>query len=101
MYISDGENVYPAEVEDALMGFDKLADAGVIGVPDEKWGEVGLAVVVPATGVELSEEEVIEYCRGKLAKYKIPKKVVFIEALHRTATGKILKKELKTQFIQQ
>ena len=101
MYISGGENVYPAEVEDVLVGFDKLADAGVIGVPDEKWGESGLAVVVPAPGVELSEEEVIEYCRGKLAKYKIPKKVAFVEALPRTATGKILKKELKAQFIQE
>jgi fatty-acyl-CoA synthase len=99
MYISGGENVYPAEVEDVLMGFDKVADVGVIGVPDEKWGEVGLAVVVPTPGVDLSEEEVIEFCKGKLAKYKIPKKVAFTEALPRTATGKILKKDLKAQFI--
>ena len=100
MYISGGENVYPAEVEDVLMSFDKIADAGVIGVPDEKWGEVGMAIVVPTPGVEISEEEVIEFCRGKLAKYKIPKKVAFVEALPRTATGKILKKELKAQFIE-
>ncbi|NPV59583.1 MAG: o-succinylbenzoate--CoA ligase [Actinobacteria bacterium] len=99
MYISGGENVYPAEVEDVLMGFEKIADAGVIGIPDEKWGEVGLAVVVPTPGMEVTEEEVIEFCQGKLAKYKIPKKVVFVEALPRTATGKILKKELKAQFI--
>ncbi|MBC7246664.1 MAG: long-chain fatty acid--CoA ligase [Actinobacteria bacterium] len=98
MYISGGENVYPAEVEDVLMSFEKIADAGVIGIPDEKWGEVGMAVVVPKPGVELSEEEVIQFCRGKLAKYKIPKKVVFAESLPRTATGKILKKELKSQF---
>jgi len=98
MYISGGENVYPAEVEDALMGFEKIADAGVIGIADEKWGEVGLAVVVPAPGIEVSEEEVIEFCKGKLAKYKIPKRVAFVEALPRTATGKILKKELKAQF---
>lgn len=98
MYISGGENVYPAEVEDVLMGFGKVADVGVIGVSDEKWGEVGLAVVVPTPGVEVSEEEVIEFCRGKLAKYKIPKRVAFVEALPRTATGKILKKELKAQF---
>lgn len=100
MYISGGENVYPAEVEDTLMGFEKIADAGVIGIPDDKWGEVGLAVVVPTPGVEVSEEEVIEFCRGKLAKYKIPKRVAFVEALPRTATGKILKKELKAQFIE-
>ncbi len=98
MYISGGENVYPAEVEDVLMSFEKIADAGVIGIADEKWGEVGMAVVVPAPGVELSEEEVIDFCRGKLAKYKIPKKVVFAEALPRTATGKMLKKELKAQY---
>lgn len=99
MYISGGENVYPAEVEDVLMGFEKIADVGVIGVPDEKWGEVGLAVVVPTPGVDLSEDEVIEFCKGKLAKYKIPKKAAFTESLPRTATGKILKKELKAQFI--
>ncbi len=99
MYISGGENVYPAEVEDVLMGFDKIADVGVIGVPDEKWGEVGLAVIVPTPGVDLSEDEVIGFCKGKLAKYKIPKKVAFQESLPRTATGKILKKELKAQFI--
>lgn len=98
MYISGGENVYPAEVEDVLMGFDKLADAGVIGIPDERWGEIGLAVVVPKPDIEVTEAEVIDFCRGKLAKYKIPKKVAFVEALPRTATGKILKKELKVQF---
>ena len=62
---------------------------------------MGLAVVVPTPGVEVTEEEIISYCQGKLAKYKIPKKVVFVEALPRTATGKILKKELKAQFIDQ
>ena len=99
MYISGGENVYPAEVEDVLMGFAKIVDAGVIGIPDDKWGEVGLAAVVPAPGVEVAEEEVMDFCRGKLAKYKVPKKVVFVDALPRTATGKILKKELKARFI--
>jgi fatty-acyl-CoA synthase len=98
MYISGGENVYPAEVEDVIMGFEKVADVGVIGIPDEKWGEVGLAVVVPKPGVEITEEEVINFCQGKLAKYKIPKKVVFAEALPRTATGKILKKELRAMY---
>lgn len=98
MYISGGENVYPAEVEDVLMSFEKIADVGVIGIPDEKWGEVGLAVVVPAPGVDVTEEEIVEFCRGKLAKYKIPKKVVFVDSLPRTATGKILKKELKARF---
>jgi fatty-acyl-CoA synthase len=98
MYISGGENVYPAEVEDAIMGFDRVGDVGVIGIPDEKWGEVGMAIVVPKPGEEVSEESVIEFCKGRLAKYKVPKKVLFTEELPRTATGKILKKVLKAQY---
>jgi fatty-acyl-CoA synthase len=98
MYISGGENVYPAEVEDVIMGFSEVADVGVIGIPDETWGEVGMAVVVKAPGIEVTEERIIEQCRGKLAKYKIPKKVTFIEELPRTLTGKILKKDLRASF---
>lgn len=98
MYISGGENVYPAEVEDVIMGHEKVADVGVIGIPDERWGEVGMAIVVPSPDVELTEEEIIEYCRGKLAGYKRPRKVAFIDALPRTLTGKILKKDLRAQF---
>ena len=98
MYISGGENVYPAEVEDVILRQENVDDVGVIGVMDEKWGEVGLAVVVPREGVELTEEEIIEFCEGRLAKYKIPKKVIFVEELPRTATGKILKKELRDLY---
>ena len=101
MYISGGENVYPAEVEDALMGCDQVADAGVIGIPDEKWGEVGMAIVVPKPGVTATEESIINYCRGKLGKYKIPRRVLFVKELPRTATGKILKKELKARYCPQ
>lgn len=99
MYISGGENVYPAEVEDVLMKYDKVADAGVIGIPDDKWGEVGMAVIVKKAGVEVTEKEVIDFCKNMLAKYKIPKKVVFTDALPRTATGKILKKTLREKFL--
>lgn len=99
MYISGGENVYPAEVEDAIMGLDKVADVGVIGIPDERWGEVGMAIVVPKPGQAVTEGEVVEFCKGRLAKYKVPKKVIFAEQLPRTATGKILKKELKAQYL--
>ena len=98
MYISGGENVYPAEVEDAIMGFHPVADVGVIGIADEKWGEVGMAIVVPKPGEEITEEGVIEFCKGKLAKFKVPKKVLFTEELPRTATGKILKKVLKAEY---
>ena len=99
MYISGGENVYPAEVEDVLMSFPKIADAGVIGIPDDKWGEVGLAVVVKKPDTEVTESEIIEYCASKLAKYKTPKKVEFTDALPRTLTGKILKKDMRAQYI--
>ncbi len=98
MYISGGENVYPAEVEDVIMSFAGVADVGVIGVPDEQWGEVGMAVVVKAPDSEITEEKIVEQCRGKLAKYKIPKRVAFVDQLPRTLTGKILKKELRAQF---
>ncbi len=99
MYISGGENVYPAEVEDVLMSHTAVADAGVIGVPDEKWVEVGLAVLVRAPEANVTEEEIIDYCKGKLAGFKRPRKVVFIDQLPRTLTGKILKKDLRNLYI--
>lgn len=98
MYISGGENVYPAEVEDVLMGFPQVADAGVIGVPDDKWGESGMAILVKAPDVDVTEAEIIEACKEKLAGYKVPRKVAFVEELPRTLTGKILKKDLRKQF---
>jgi fatty-acyl-CoA synthase len=99
MYISGGENVYPAEVEDVIMQMPQVADCGVIGIPDEKWGEVGLAIVVKTPNLDISAEEVIDYCRNKLAGYKRPRQVVFTDALPRTLTGKILKKDLRAAYI--
>ncbi len=98
MYISGGENVYPAEVEDVMMGFEGIADVGVFGIDDEKWGEVGAAVVVLEPGVEINGEDIINQCKEKLAKYKVPKKIIFTDELPRTTTGKILKRELKAKF---
>ena len=98
MFISGGENVYPAEVEDVLMGLPQVADAGVIGIPDEKWGESGMAILVKAPETEVTETEIIELCKQKLAKYKVPKKVAFVDELPRTLTGKILKKDLREKF---
>ncbi len=95
MYISGGENVYPAEVEKFLHTHPGIAEAVVIGVPDEKWGEAGKAFVVPSPGYDLSPEAVLEFCRGKLAKYKIPKYVEIVAALPRGDTGKIDRKRLK------
>jgi fatty-acyl-CoA synthase len=99
MFISGGENVYPAEVENVIYHHPAVAEVAVIGVPHPKWQEVGMAIVVLKEGFTLSEEEVIEFCQGKLARYKIPKSVAFIDQLPRTAAGKVLKRELRQQYI--
>lgn len=98
MFISGGENVYPAEVESVIYHHPAVAEVAVIGVPHPKWQEVGKAVVVVKAGQNLTEQEVIDFCQGKLAKYKIPKSVVFIDALPRTAAGKVLKRELRQTY---
>jgi fatty-acyl-CoA synthase len=92
MYISGGENVYPAEVESVLYEHEAIADAAVVGVPDERWGEVGIAFVV-ADG-SASEEDVIEFVRTRLARFKAPKAVHFVDTLPRSAMGKVSKEEL-------
>jgi len=95
MYISGGENVYPAEIEKVLFTHPKILDAGVVGVPDKKWGEVGKAYVVLKPGETMNEEEALKFIRGKVGKYKIPKYVQFVEELPKTASGKIQKFLLK------
>jgi fatty-acyl-CoA synthase len=95
MYISGGENIYPAEIEKVLHTHPKIFDAGIVGVPDEKWGEVGKAFVVLKPGETMSNGEVFEFLKGKVAKYKIPKYVEYIEELPKTASGKIQKFLLK------
>jgi fatty-acyl-CoA synthase len=96
MYISGGENVYPTEVEFIISRHDKIAEVAVIGVPDEKWGETGMAIIVPEQNCDLTEDEVVEFCRENLAGYKRPKKILISnEILPRTATGKLVKKNLK------
>jgi fatty-acyl-CoA synthase len=95
MYISGGENVYPAEVENAIYELPGIAEVAVIGVPDERWGEVGEAIVVVKTGHNVTESSILDHCQGRLARYKQPKSVRFIEALPRNATGKVLKRELR------
>ncbi|RMH88702.1 MAG: long-chain-fatty-acid--CoA ligase [Calditrichaeota bacterium] len=95
MYISGGENVYPAEVEKFLFTHPEIADVAVIGVPDEKWGEVGKAYIVRKPGSRLTAEAVWEFCRGQLAKYKIPKHIEFVETLPKGDTGKIDRRALQ------
>ena len=99
MYISGGENVYPAEIENVLFQLPQVADAAIIGVPNERWGEVGMAIIVRKADQELEEGDVIRHCLGRLAKFKVPQSVVFVDSLPRNATGKVLKRELRVQFV--
>jgi fatty-acyl-CoA synthase len=100
MFISGAENVYPREIEKVLEDHPKVAQVQVIGVPDSKWGEVGRAIVVLKENQEASEEEILDFCRGKLAKFKIPKSVRFIESFtsYISGAGKILKRRLSEDF---
>ena len=98
MIVSGGENIYPAEVESALFGHPAVADVAVIGVPDERWGEAVKAVVVKKPGIELSAGELINWARERIAGYKLPKSVDFVDALPRNPTGKILKRELRKPY---
>ena len=96
--MSGGENVYPAEVENVLMAHPGIADVAVIGVPHERWGETAKAVVVPVAGAEPSAEEIIAYSQERLAKFKCPTSVDFVEALPRNPSGKVLKKDLREPY---
>lgn len=98
MYISGGENVYPAEVENVLYQNEAIAEAAVIGIADTRWGQVGRAVVVVKAGYVLSEEDVVAHCAANLARYKLPHSVMFTEALPRNATGKVHKPTLRQAF---
>ena len=97
MIISGGENVYPAEIEGVLMSHEAIAEAAVIGQESETWGESPLAIVVK-TDDSLSTAEVLEYCQGKLARFKQPKAVEFIDVIPRNPSGKILKRVLREQY---
>lgn len=96
MIKSGGENVYAAEVEAVFREHPAVADAALIGEPDDKWGEVGLMVVVRAPGAECGERELISHCEGRLARYKIPRRVVFAESLPYSPYGKVQKAELRS-----
>jgi fatty-acyl-CoA synthase len=98
MYISGGENVYPAEVENVLYQNEAIAEAAVIGVSDTRWGQVGRAVVVVKQGCVLTEDAVVAHCAASLARYKLPHSVVFTDALPRNATGKVHKPTLRRTF---
>ncbi|MGY1815080.1 acyl-CoA synthetase [Blastococcus sp. SYSU D00820] len=98
MIISGGENIYPAEVESALLELPEVVEAAVIGVPDEKWGEVGLAVIVPAPGSSRDGEAIRAALRERLAGFKVPRQIRFADDLPKTATGKVRKPDLRETY---
>ncbi|MFC9842846.1 o-succinylbenzoate--CoA ligase [Streptomyces sp. NPDC060223] len=98
MIISGGENIYPAEIENVLYEHPAVGECAVIGVPDERWGEVPRAVVVLAPGARASVEDILAFLEGRLARYKIPKSIVFTDALPRTGAGKLLKPRIRDNF---
>ncbi len=96
--IRGGENISPAEVEDVLSACPKIEDVAVVGIPDEEWGQQPLAIVVLKSGESAATEEIIEYCRTRIASYKRPRGVVFIKELPRNSMGKVLKRELRDKY---
>jgi len=100
MIISGGENIYPAEVENALFAHPAVADVAVIGVPDEKWGEAVKAIVVRKPGEELTAGGLIDFARERIARYKVPRSVDFVDELPRNPSGKVLRRELREQYWQ-
>jgi fatty-acyl-CoA synthase len=98
MFISGGENVYPAEIEKALYEHDAVHMCAVIGVPDPRWGEVGLACVVLKPGATATPEALLAHLEARLARFKVPRSVVIVESLPVSGAGKILKEELKEQY---
>jgi long-chain acyl-CoA synthetase len=97
MIVSGGENVYPVEVEEVLSQHPDVAEVAVIGLPDEQWGEVVTALIVPRAGALPQSDELIHFARSQLAGYKLPRSVELVSELPRTPTGKVLKRELRDE----
>ena len=98
MIITGGENIYPREVEEVLYAHPKIAEAAVIGIPDPKWGEAVKAVVVVKPGTTATEEEIIAFCRERIAGFKCPKSTDFVANLPKNPAGKILKKDIRERY---
>jgi fatty-acyl-CoA synthase len=99
MIKSGGENIYAAEVEAAFRNHPAVRDAALIGKPDEKWGEVGLMVVVLEEGQQVTQDELREFCQGLLARFKLPKEIVFCDELPYSAYGKVEKSKLREKYL--
>jgi long-chain acyl-CoA synthetase len=100
MIISGGENIYPAEVENAIYGHPDVSEVAVIGIPSEKWGEEVKAIVALKPGASADADSIIAWARERIAAYKVPKSVDFIAALPRNPSGKILRRELRVPYWQ-
>jgi acyl-CoA synthetase (AMP-forming)/AMP-acid ligase II len=100
MIVSGGENIYPAEVENALMAHPAVSDVAVIGIPSERWGETVKGIVVMAPGSEVTADELIAFARSRIAHYKAPSSIDFLPALPRNPSGKVLKRELRGPYWQ-
>ena len=98
MIISGGENIYSREVEEAVVSHDAVSEVAVIGVPDEKWGEAVMAVVVPRTGIDVTAQALVEHCRTRIASYKKPRHVVFVDEIVKLPSGKIDKVRLRLLY---
>src|SRR5207237_4680517 len=97
--ISGGENVYPREVEEVLYAHPAVLEAAVVGVPDETWGETPSAVVVRRSGAEVGGDELVEFCRERLARYKCPRTVEFRDELPKSPSGKVLRRLLREERV--
>jgi acyl-CoA synthetase (AMP-forming)/AMP-acid ligase II len=95
--ITGGENIYPVEVEDSLHNHIKIYDVAVIGIPDDRLGEIAIAIIDPKPGETITEIEVIDFCKGCLARHKVPRKVIF-DKVPRNPTGKIEKPKLREKY---
>ena len=98
MIISGGENISPSEIENQIVEHPAVREAAIIGQPDEKWGDAVTAVIVLIEGMAVTEEEIKEFCRNKLARFKVPKFVDFVDELPKNATGKILRKKVREPY---
>jgi acyl-CoA synthetase (AMP-forming)/AMP-acid ligase II len=95
MYIVGGFNAYPAEIEKIMMGHAAVASVAVVGIPDARLGEVGMAFVVRANGTDATVEELVSWCRENMANYKVPRRIEFVDALPLNASGKVQKFHLR------
>jgi acyl-CoA synthetase (AMP-forming)/AMP-acid ligase II len=100
MIIYAGENLFPAEIEAVLSEHEAVAEVAVIGIPDENWGEVVKAFVVSRKGCEIKQRELIDFARSRIADFKVPKSISFVDALPRNPSGKVLKRVLRAPFWQ-